>query len=382
MYPLQGIRIIDFSQAMAGPVCSLLLADFGAEVIKVEPPEGEGARRWGSARFGPEDQLSGLYVALNRNKAGITLDLKSSEGKAHADRLIASADVVLENFRPGVADRIGVGYKQARALKSDIIYCSISGFGQTGPLRDRPGLDMLMQAFAGHMSITGEEGGRSVRSGTSPIDLLTGAHAAFGIMVALRVRDRTGEGQIVDTSLYDSAIHLISHYLADFSAGGDVPQKSGPYFAFLAPYGMFAARDKEFYLGADSRSFGPFCRAIGRPDLVDNVLYASNVDRLRNRESLHAEIIPIFRSRDAEHWVNICLDLGIPTSTVESIPEVINHVQAAAREMVVPTEHGQVKTAGIPIKLSKTPGVIRSGAPTLGADNAAILRGEKLEAAP
>ena len=375
MLPLEGVRVIDFSQNLAGPSCSLLLADFGAEVIKVEPPEGESSRRWGTARFGPGKQFSGLYYALNRNKAGIALDLKSPEAKAQIGPLIATADVVLENFKPGVADRLGIGYQAARALKADIVYCSLSGFGQTGPFRDRPGFDMLMQAYAGHMSITGEEGATSVRSGTSPIDLLTGAHGAFGIMVALRARDKTGESQMVDTSLYDSAIHMISHYIADYTGGGGVPKKSGPYFAFLAPYGMFEARDREFYLGTDSRSYAPFCRAIGRPDLVEDPLYATNVDRLHNRDTLNAELVPLFKTQDARHWVDICMELLIPTSLVETIPEVLEQEQAAARDMIVATGCDGVKTGGSPIKLNNVPASIRRQAPELGADNDKLLSG-------
>jgi len=367
---LNGIRIIDFSQAMAGPACTMLLADFGAEVIKVEPPEGESSRRWGVARFGEGGQFSGLFAALNRNKAGITMDLKSPEGKESMRKLLETADVVVENYRPGVADRIGVGYEQVKKLKPDIVYCSISGFGQTGPLRERSGLDMLLQAYAGHMSITGEEGRPSIRSGTSPIDLLTGAHAAFGILLALRVREMTGVGQLIDTSLYDSAVHMISHYLGDFTGGAGTPRKSGPYFAFLSPYGMFSARDREFYLGPDSRSFAPLCEAIGRPDLASDPLYHTNVDRLRNRERLHGELIPIFAGQDAQHWVDVCMKLGIPTSLVETVPEVLEHAQAAARELVISAGHGDVKIAGIPIKLSETPGTVRRRAPMLGEDNA------------
>jgi crotonobetainyl-CoA:carnitine CoA-transferase CaiB-like acyl-CoA transferase len=368
--PLDGIRVVDFTQAMAGPACSMLLADFGAEVIKVEPQEGEGSRRWGSARFGDGGQFSGLFIALNRNKASVTLDLKSAEGKRRIRKLLETADVVIENFRPGVADRIGVGFDHVKQIKPDIVYCSISGFGQTGPLRERSGLDMLLQAYTGHMSITGEEERPSIRTGTSPIDLLTGAHAAFGIMLALRVRDESGVGQQIDTSLYDSAVHMIGHYIGDYTGGGDVPGKSGPYFAFLAPYGMFQARDREFYLGPDSRSFAPFCEAIGRADLVTNPLYGTNVDRLRNRDQLHAELIPLFASETAQHWVDICMKLGIPTSLIETVPEVIEHAQAVARDLVVDTGYDGVKTAGIPLKLSATPGTIHRSAPMLGADNA------------
>lgn len=373
MAPLEGIRVLDFSQAMAGPACGMLLGDFGAEVIKLEPPEGESSRRWGSARVGEDGQFSGLYLALNRNKSNVVLDLKSTEGKAAVRKLIASADVILENFRPGVATRLGFGYADAAAIKPDIIYCSISGFGQDGPLRDRPGLDMLLQAYVGHMSITGEPGRPSVRTGPSPIDLLTGAHAAYGIVLALRERDKTGRGQEIDLSLYDTAVHLISHYIADYTGGAGLPGKHGPYFAFLAPYGMFAARDREFYLGVDSRSYPAFCNAIGRGDLIDDPRFKTNVDRLRNRDALHEQLIPVFQAHDAQHWVDLAMKIGVPTSLVNDIAEVLEQEQAAAREMIVPSGVADVRIAGIPLKLRGTPGAILRKPPRLGEDNARIL---------
>ncbi|WP_426960243.1 CaiB/BaiF CoA transferase family protein [Muricoccus radiodurans] len=373
MTALDGIRVLDFSQAMAGPTAGMLLGDFGAEVIKIEPPEGESARRWGTARPGPDGQFSGLYLALNRNKRGVTLDLKSAAGQADVRGLMATADVILENFRPGVADRLGIGYEAARAIRPDIVYCSISGFGQTGPMRLAPGFDMLLQAYAGHMSITGEPGRTPVRSGPSPIDLLTGAHAAYGILVALRHRDRTGEGQMVDLSLYETAIHLLTNYMGDYTGGGPVPAKHGPFFAFLAPYGVFKARDREFYLGVESRSYGPFCNAIGRPDLAEDARFRTNPDRLRNRDALHAELFPVFASRDAAEWVALADSLGIPVSLVHDVPEVLEQPQALARDMVLDCGVDGVRVAGIPLKLSRTPGVFHTPPPRLGADNAAVL---------
>lgn len=375
MAPLEGIRVLDFSQAMAGPACGMLLGDFGAEVVKIEPPEGESSRRWGSARAGEGGQFSGLYLALNRNKSSITIDLKSEEGKSNIRKLIASADVILENFRPGVASRLGFGYADAAAIKPDIIYCSISGFGQDGPLRDRPGLDMLLQAYVGHMSITGEPGRPSVRTGPSPIDLLTGAHAAYGISLALRERDKTGRGQEIDLSLYDTAVHLIGHYIADYTGGADLPGKHGPFFAFLAPYGMFAARDREFYLGVDSRSYPAFCNAIDRGDLIVDPRFKTNVDRLRNRDALHEQLIPLFQTHDAQYWVELAMKIGIPTSLVTDIGEVLQQEQAAAREMIVSSGVDEVRIAGIPLKLRQTPGEIRRKPPRLGEDNDRILGG-------
>lgn len=375
MTALDGIRVLDFSQAMAGPTCGMLLGDFGAEVIKFEPPEGESSRKWGSARVGEDGQFSGLYLALNRNKSSVILDLKSAEGKAAVRRLIHQADVIIENFRPGVADRLGFGYQEAASIKPDIVYCSISGFGQDGPLRDRPGFDMLLQAYAGHMSITGEPGRPSIRTGPSPIDLLSGAHAAYGIMLALYERQRSGQGQFIDVSLYDTAIHLVSHYIADTTAGGGLPGKHGPFFAFLAPYGMFDARDREFYLGVDSRSYPAFCAAIDRSDLVTDERFRTNVDRLKNRDALHAELMPVFQSKDAASWIELCTGLGIPTSLVNNLAEVLEQDQAEARGMIVRAGIEDVRTAGIPLKLSRTPGSIRRPPPRLGEDTSHVLAG-------
>ena len=282
MAPLDGIRVLDFTAAMAGPTCTMLLGDFGAEVTKVEPPGGESSRTWGRGRFG-EGGFSALFLALNRNKVSVTLDLKSDVGRARALELARESDVLVESFRPGVADRLGIGYEAVASLKPDVVYCSISGFGQTGPLRDRPGYDQQLQAYAGHLSITGEPGRPSVRIGPSAIDLLTGAHAAYGIVLALRERDRSGTGQRVETSLYDSSIHLITQFLADYTGSGRLPGKQGGGFAFLAPYGMFQARDREFYMGVGSdRMFEELCGAIGRGDLAADARFARRLLRARH----------------------------------------------------------------------------------------------------
>ena len=373
MAPLDGIRVLELTAAMAGPTCCMLLGDFGAEVIKVEPASGDNARTWGVGRYGDDGEFSGLFLALNRNKASVALDLKSEQGKRGLERLLPTMDVVVENFKPGVAERLGVGYEQAKAARPDVIYCSLSGFGQTGPLRDRPALDNLLQAYAGHLSVTGEPDRPSVRIGPSAIDLLTGAHAAYGIMLALRDRDRSGEGQRIDTSLYDSAVHLVSNYIAEATGTGTVPGKPGPYFSFLAPYGMFFARDREFYVGvSNDPMYERFCRAIDRPDLLEDPRFASNAERVQSRDQLHGELIPYFRERDAEQWVGTLLDAGIPASLVNNVAEVADQEQAREREMIVDTGIDGVRTAGIPIKLERTPGEIRRPAPSLGADTAEL----------
>lgn len=355
---------------MAGPQCSMILADFGAEVVKVEPPGGELARKWGKNRFGPNDEFSGMFIALNRNKASVVVDLKSEAGQATVRTLLESADVVLEGFTPGVADRLGIGYAEVSEYNPNVVYASISGYGQTGPLKDRPGMDMLMQAYAGHMSITGEEGRSSVRTGPSPIDLLTGSNATIGILLALLERGRSGKGQYVETSLYDAAIQMISHFLADYTGSGDLPKKTGGHFAFSSPYGIFQARDREVYIGAaHQKSYEAICNAIGRDDLVSDPRFSDNALRIENRSALHKELDPIFASRDAQDWVDLCVKLSIPSSLVEGIDEVVAQEQAQAREMIVPSGIEDVLCAGFPVKMSRTPASTHRPAPMVGEDN-------------
>jgi crotonobetainyl-CoA:carnitine CoA-transferase CaiB-like acyl-CoA transferase len=371
---LDGIRVLDFTAAMAGPRCGMLLGDFGADVIKIEPPEGDHARRWGVHRYGPGGEFSGLFIALNRNKRSLVLDLKTEAGRDAAAALTATADVIIENYRPGVADRLGIGYASVSARNPGVVYCSISGFGQSGPLRERPGLDMLMQAYAGHMSVTGEAGRPSVRNGPSPIDLLAGTSAAFGILLALRERDKTGRGQYLETSLYEAAIEMVAHFIADYTGSGQVPPKSGQYFAFASPYGIFEAADREFYLGAShQRSFEALCAVIGREDLISDPRFGSNADRITNRDALHEELFPIFRSRGAAEWVTLLDGAGIPASLVEDLAEVTRQEQLAAREMLLPTGIDSVDMAGIALKMGLTPGAVRRPPPGLGADTEAIL---------
>jgi crotonobetainyl-CoA:carnitine CoA-transferase CaiB-like acyl-CoA transferase len=368
---LEGIRVLDFTTAMAGPAASMLLGDFGAEVIKIEPPEGESSRRWGSARFGPGGDTSGLFLALNRNKASVRLDLRSPEGQASVERLLRGCDVVMESFKPGVAERLGIGYERLAALRPGLVYASVSGFGQTGPLREQPGYDQLLQAYAGHMSITGEAGRPSVRIGPSAIDLITGAHVALGVVLALRVRERTGEGQRVETSLYDSSLHLISHYIADYTGSGRLPGKIGGSFAFLAPYGMFQARDRELYVGVGTDAmFANLCEILEAPALTADPRFDGNPQRVAHRDELDAALAPLFAAREAAPLCQRLLAAGIPASLVNDISEVVEQEQARAREMIVDCGVDGVRTAGLPLKLERTPATIRRPPPSLGADDA------------
>lgn len=374
--PLSGIRVVDFTAAGAGPCATMLLADFGAEVIKVEPPEGDHSRLWGVGRFGDGGEFSALYLSLNRNKASVMLDLKTDSGLAAARHLISTADVVVENYKPGTADRLGIGYADAVALRQDIIYLSISGFGQTGPMRERPGFDNLIQAYVGQMSVTGEEGRPSVRMGISPNDILAAGHGAFGIVVALVHRMQTGEGQYIDTSLYETGIHFMGHYIAEYTGTGRLPGKTGPYFPFLAPYGVFQASDGEFYMGGgNDRLFVRFCDAIDRRDLLSDPRYATNSARVAHKDELYAELGPIFKAKSAQEWVDLCIEYSIPTTLVYSIADLVEtQEQALARNMLIETGIEGVLTAGPAIKMSKTPPVIRNNPPYLGADTERVLR--------
>ncbi len=371
--PLEGLRVVSFTTVAAGPVCAMMLADFGAEVIKVEPPGGERSRAWGTGRYGRDGEYSAMFLAFNRNQSSVVIDLRSEAGRVDARRLVRTTDVVVENFTPGIADEFGIGYRQAAALRPDMIYCSISAYGQGGPLRTRPGFDTMMQAYTGHLSITGEPDRPAVRIGPSAIDVLTGSNAAFGIMVALHHRQMTGEGQYLETSLYDNALHLISHVIGDFTGTGELPGRWGPYYPYTAPYGIFKASDRELFLGVSSQFWAPFCLEAGRPDLLDDSRFRSNRDRLANRDALYREVVPVIAARSAGDWVAACARRGIPASLVEDIAGVVSQGQARSQGLIVDTGVDGVRTVGLPVRLSATPGSIRRHAPSLGEDTDRVL---------
>lgn len=367
---LHGLTVVDFSANAAGPVCGMLLADFGAKVIKVEPPSGDATRQWGVNRFGSKKQLTGTFLAMNRNKLGVVLDMKTDEGRQRAGALIREADVVLHSFLPRVARSLSVDYESVRKVNPRAIHCTISGFGSTGPLAERPAFDMLLQAFAGHMSITGEPDRPSVRIGPSSIDLVTGAHAAFGILVALRHRDAAGEGQAIEVSLFDSAVHMVGNHIADYTGSGRLPPKFGSHFPNMAPYGIFRARDREFCLLVSSDDmFQRLCAEVGRPELAADPRFQRNGDRLRHQAALHEVLEPIFKARDAAEWVAIALKLSIPVTLVHDLAEVVGHEQTAARELLHDTGIHGVKIPAVPLRLSRTPGTLRRNAPELGEHN-------------
>ena len=374
--PLEDVIVLDLSHALAGPHCSTLLADFGAQVIKLETPgAGDIARAWGAALPGGENSY---FIGLHRNKRGISIDLKSAEGKELFFKLAEKADVILENFRPGALERLGLGYEAVKARNPGIIYTSVSGFGQDGPYRDRAAMDLIVQAESGMISITGEEGGHGVRCGVSIADLTAGMYAAYGTMLALRVKEKTGEGQRVDVSMLEGQMSLLNVNISAYLADGEMPVPMGTAYKALLPYQTFrtATRDLAIAIGSQ-KLWKIFCPLIGHPEIIDDPKFIDNAARIANRDALIQLVQHAFLTKSYEEWEQILLKAGIPVGAVNNLQEMLDHPQVAARGAMVDTEHpraGPVKLVGVPVKLSRTPGAIRSPSPMLGEHSAETLR--------
>jgi crotonobetainyl-CoA:carnitine CoA-transferase CaiB-like acyl-CoA transferase len=369
--------VLDLSQIMAGPFCAQLLGDMGADVIKVEPPGvGDQARR--AMGFTMKGEDTAAFLAVNRNKRSIVLDLKDDAQRAVFHRLAATADVVLDNFRPGVTDRLGIDYETLSAANPALIYASISGFGQTGPSALRPGYDLIAQGMAGVMSVTGEPGDDPVKCGVPIGDLSAGLFCAFAILTAYVARTRTGRGQRIDTSLFEGALALSIWETAELWATGRVPAAMGSAHRLTAPYQALRTRDGHVTVaGNNERLWSRLCTAVGRDDLVGDPRFATNADRMANRPALVAELEAVLRGRDTEEWVQVLLDAGVPAGPINDYRQVFEDPHTHAREMVVEMEHpveGTVRGLGIPVKLSDTPGRIRRAAPLLGEHTTEILR--------
>ena len=374
--PLEDVRILDLSHALAGPFCSTMLADFGAEVIKLEPRgAGDIARAWGSPLPGGE---TAYFVSLHRNKKGIEVDLKAPEGKDLFFSLVAKCDVVLENYRVGALARLGLGYEAARERNAGIIYCSVSGFGQDGPYRDRAALDLILQAESGMISTTGEPDGHGVRCGVSIADMTAGMYAAFGIMLALRVKERTGLGQAIDVSMLEGQLSLLGSMIGGYFADGELPLPMGTAYKALLPYQTFRTKTRDLALAVGSEKLWKvFCPAIGCPELTDDPRYRTNADRARNRDTLIPKLQEVFLTRAYEEWEPLLLAQGIPMGAINNIAQVVDHPQVIARGALVETSHpraGKVRMVGAPVRLSATPGSVRTPAPMLGEHTDAVLR--------
>ena len=373
--PLDGLTVLDFSHALAGPYCTMLMAAYGAKVIKVEGPEGDIGRTWGPPFNGAD---ASYFVGLNSGKQSLAIDLKTPEGLEVCRKLAAQADILLENFRPGTMNRLGLDYASLSSANPRLIYVSISGYGQTGPRRLEPAMDLIIQSASGLMSITGTAAGETVKTGHSIADITAGLFSVIGAMMALEARHRTGRGQFVDVSMMDTVMSSMLPSFARYLASGIVPKPMGTLFDGIVPYRNFECKDREMTLAvASDKLWKSFCEAIGRSDLGVHPDYGTNPLRVKNRGVLEPILETMFRSRPAAHWVELLTRHGVPATVVRNLKEVIEDEQTSARNMTPIVEHavaGPIRVIGVPVQLSETPGRIGSAAPLLGADTAAILK--------
>lgn len=380
--PLEGLLVLDISRALAGPFCTMMLGDLGAEVIKVERPgRGDESRSWGPPFVGePTEAYPGestYYLAANRSKRSLTVNLKSPEGQEIVKQLVAQSDVLVENFITGSLDKMGLGYEHLHTVNERLVYCSISGYGRTGPYAEKGGYDFILQAEGGIMGITGPVEGPPFRVGVSIIDLTTGMFASTAILAALRAREITGEGQLLDLSLLNSSAAILANVASNYLIGGVEPKRMGNAHFNIAPYEVFRARDRWLTLGAlNQRQWENLCAVVQRPDIIADPLFASNQDRVTNRAALADALNEAFAARDARDWIAELHAVGIPSGVINNIEDVFNHPQAEERDLRIELDHptiGEVAFPGVPYKFSETPAQVRRPPPLLGEHNKEIL---------
>lgn len=371
---LDGIRVVDLSRHLAGPFAAMTLGDLGADVIKVEAP-GRGDDTRGYPPFW--NGMSCYYLSANRNKRSLTVNLQSPEGQEIVRRLVRESDILIENFRPGATERWGLGYEDLRAINPRLIYCAISAVGRDGPDRDRAGVDLLMQAYGGLMSITGEAGRPPVRVGTSVVDLTAGANAVQAILAALYVRERTGRGQRVESSLLEGQISWLTYHAVSYFGTGQVPERIGSSHASVAPYGAYPTGDGFLVIAVASDAlWRRFCHALGHPNLIEDPRFTTNAERCTHRDELDGVLVPILAERDSHAWAETMDAAGVPCSPVNTIDTVLSLPQISHRAMVVETpreEIPELRLPGIAIKLDETPGSVRLPPPTLGEQTDEVL---------
>jgi crotonobetainyl-CoA:carnitine CoA-transferase CaiB-like acyl-CoA transferase len=373
--PLQNFTVLDFTRVLSGPYCTMLLADMGARVIKVEHPgRGDDTRAWGPPFQGSE---SAYFLSVNRNKESITLDLKSPGAKEIAERLLERTDVLVENFRPGTMSRLGLGYEVVAERYPRLVYCSISGFGQTGPRSSQAGYDAVMQAEGGLMSITGEADGPPYRLGVAISDIVSGMFAAQGIAMALIARERSGRGQLVDIGMLDATTALLTYQAAICFATGTAPMRMGNRHPTIVPYETFAAADGDIVVAVgNDDQWQRFCQVIGATSLASDARFATNRLRVENYRTLRPVLSDHLARRTRDEWLRDLKNAGVPSGAVRDVGEVLEDPQIAAREMVASIDHaalGAIRVLGVPVKLSRNPGSIRSAPPTLGQHTDHVL---------
>jgi crotonobetainyl-CoA:carnitine CoA-transferase CaiB-like acyl-CoA transferase len=377
MSALAGLRVLEFSRVLAGPWCGMLLADLGAEVIKVEPPEGDDTRGLGPPF---RDGLSAYFACCNRNKQSIALDLAAPGAHAVVEAMVRSADVLIENYRTGTAEALGLGYAALAAINPRLVYCSISGYGRDGPGATRPGYDFVVQAEAGLMSITGAADGAPQKVGVAVADLATGQNAAIAILAALRHRDATGRGQHVAVSLFDTQLGWLANVASNVLFTGEDAARLGNAHASIVPYQAFDAADRPFALAvASEKLWRALCVALDRRDWLADPDFADNAARVRHRERLCGLLADLFRARDAAHWIALLGEAGVPVAPINSVSQALDDPLTAARGLRI--EVDGVPMLGSALQLSETPVAYRSGPPALGQHDEAVVRALGFDAA-
>ena len=373
--PLDGIRVLDLTRVLAGPYCTMFLGDLGAEVVKVEQPGvGDDTRGWGPPFTGGE---SAYFLCVNRNKKSVTIDLKAKEGVALLRRLAERADVLIENFRPGGMERLGLGEKDLRAANPRLIYAALSGFGADGPMSDAPGYDLIVQAWGGLMSITGPADGEPSKVGVAIVDLVAGLMLGKSIAAALFARERLGVGQKIDTSLLEAEVACLINVGSNYLIEGNIPRRWGNAHPSIVPYQSFKTADGYLVVGVASESiWRRFCQAVGRADWADDSRFEKNSNRVENRSLLIGLLAEIFLSRSTDAWLKLLNSAEVPCAPVQTVDQVFKAPQVLHREMLVEMEHptaGTVRMAGIPVKFSATPASVRLSPPLLGQHTEEVL---------
>ena len=373
---LEGIRVLDLTRALAGPFCTLMLGDNGADVIKIEiPGSGDDTRKWGPPFIGDE---SAYFLSINRNKRSLTLNLQDPKAQDVFMKLAKDSDVVVENFTPGVMDRFGLGYEAVKAVNPNVVYCSISGFGQDGPYRSRPAYDQIMQGVGGLMSITGEPDGEPQKIGIAVTDIGAGMWSAFAITTALHHRDKTGEGQYIDISMLDAQVAWLTYQAAFFFANDEPPKRMGAAHPTLVPYQAFMCSDGKYINVAvgSERIWERFCQGMGREDLKDHPDYSVNSVRVAHRGAIVSMLQEIFLTRPVSEWVEDLQAANVPCGPINDLADVFADPQVLARDMLQEMPHptlGTIRQTGLPIKFSRTPGGLDLHPPLLGEHNQEIL---------
>ena len=371
---LSGIRVVDLTRILAGPFCTLMLADMGAEVIKIESPDsGDPVRRQGAIKEG----ISWYFAQFNRNKKSVVLDLYTDEGKKTLTKLQSTADVLVDNYRPGVLTKMGFSKERLEEINPRLIQASVNGYGSSGPYVNRPSFDFIAQAMSGFMSVNGGPDSDPQRAAPPMSDLIAGLYCAFGVVTALQARERTGRGQRVESSLTGGLVSMMAYLSAEYFATGEIPQRTGNYHPIVSPYGLFQASDGMVAVAPSTDTFvRRFLRALVLEHLLDDVRFQTNENRLPNRDVLADIINEVTSLRTVDHWIEVINDAGCPCGRVMDLAEVFSDPQVLSQEMVldqVHPGHGTVRMTGFPVKLSHTPAKLRRPAPDLGADTEAIL---------